>query len=76
MNNKILIIDDDKLIRETVEYLLNKGGFQSDCATGGMQARELLAKNDYAVALVDLCMPKVDGFEVLRGSFKESAEGF
>ena len=65
MQPKILIIDDDEMIRKTLGYLLAQGGFESDHACDGFAAQKLMIKNDYDLALVDLRMPEMDGLDLL-----------
>ena len=62
----ILIVDDDALNRLVLRTCLEDQGFQVDEAVDGQQALDLLPARDFDVILLDLEMPVLDGFEVLR----------
>lgn len=62
---RILVVDDDQSIRQLVCTIVQRERFPVDCAADGGEAIELLKKNDYAVILLDLMMPRVDGFGVI-----------
>ncbi|HKO54825.1 MAG TPA: response regulator [Thermoanaerobaculia bacterium] len=61
----VLITDDDAGIRQLLCRALEHHELSCDTATDGSQALEYLQARDYAVLLLDLMMPKVDGFSVL-----------
>jgi DNA-binding response OmpR family regulator len=63
---KVLIVDDDDAIRNMVERVLRREHFEVESARDGFEAIEKLARNDYGTVLLDLMMPRVDGFGVLR----------
>jgi two-component system, NtrC family, nitrogen regulation response regulator NtrX len=63
---KILIIDDEKPIRNTLREILEYEKFQVDDAEDGLQGIELVKSTDYDVVLCDIKMPKMDGTEVLE----------
>ena len=63
---KILVVDDDHSIRRLLYTIIKREGFEADCAAEGRQAIEKLQQGDYAVILLDLMMPVVNGFEVIR----------
>lgn len=62
---RILIIDDEKSIRNTLKEILEYEKYQVEEAKDGEEALELIQKNDYDLALCDIKMPKMDGIEVL-----------
>jgi len=64
-NAKVLVVDDDQSIRQLVCTIVKREQFQADCAADGGEAIELLKEHDYAVILLDLMMPRVDGFGVI-----------
>lgn len=64
-NIRILVIDDEKVIREGVERALSKRGFQIAKAEDGNRGLELLKEQDFDIVLTDLMMPGLDGFAVL-----------
>jgi two-component system, NtrC family, nitrogen regulation response regulator NtrX len=63
--SKILIVDDEEIIRETLKEILQDEGYQIELAVDGEQALNLLKKNKYDLILCDIKMPKMDGMEVL-----------
>ena len=64
-NVRILIIDDEKVIREGVERALSKRGYQIAKAEDGNQGLALLKEQHFDIVLTDLMMPGLDGFAVL-----------
>ena len=64
-DKKVLIVDDDKPIRSLLRTGLKKHGILIDEAPGGQEAIDLLGVNAYDLVLLDLMMPKVNGFDVL-----------
>lgn len=62
---RILVIDDEKVIREGVERALGKRGYQITQAEDGNKGLELLKENEFDIVLTDLMMPGMDGFAVL-----------
>ena len=64
-DKRVLIVDDDKPIRSLLRTGLKKHGIVIDEAPGGQEAIDLLGVNSYDLVLLDLMMPKVNGFDVL-----------
>lgn len=62
---RVLLVDDDPTIRELLGTVLRRRDLLVDEATDGSEALGLLKENSYAVVLLDLLMPNVDGFAVL-----------
>ena len=63
----ILIADDDENVRATLDTILKKGGgYQTDLAVDGEEAITKIKENLYGLVLLDLDMPKLDGYEILR----------
>jgi signal transduction histidine kinase len=60
----ILVIDDEEGIREGMRRVLTREGFQVDLAANGQEAIRWLDEKPYDLALVDLKMPGINGFEV------------
>jgi two-component system nitrogen regulation response regulator NtrX len=65
---KILIIDDERSIRNTLKEILEYESYTVDEAADGEIGLEQLRKNKYDVVLCDIKMPKIDGLEVLQRS--------
>lgn len=63
---RILVADDDQAIRQLVCTIVKREGLEVDCAADGAEAIEMLREHDYAVLLIDLMMPRVDGFGVIE----------
>ncbi len=63
---KILIVDDEVLIRELIaEYVINEG-YTCDLAEDGSKAIELCLANDYDLIIMDIMMPNIDGLSALK----------
>jgi two-component system, NtrC family, nitrogen regulation response regulator NtrX len=62
---KILIVDDERAIRRTIKEILEYEKYTVDEAEDGVQALEMIMKEDYDVAFFDIKMPKMDGMELL-----------
>src|SRR5579864_1479273 len=63
---RVLVTDDDPAICELMASTLRRRSLIVDLACDGQQALELLREGSYAVVLLDLLMPHVDGFAVLE----------
>lgn len=62
----LLIIDDEPPIRTLLKRVAERAGFDADTARDGVEALEMLARKDYAIAIVDLMMPRLDGYELVQ----------
>ena len=71
---KILIVDDEKSIRETLKEILEYEKYQVNEAQDGEAAWEELSKNSYDVVLCDIKMPKMDGIELLDKAVNEGID--
>jgi two-component system response regulator AtoC len=63
---KILIVDDEKDIRDSIKRYLDLEGIAADCAENGLSGQRFLQERTYAAAIVDLRMPGMDGLELIR----------
>ena len=66
MAKKVLVVDDEKTIVKGIKYSLEQDGMAVDCAYDGEEALELAKKGNYDIILLDVMLPKLDGFEVCR----------
>ena len=62
----ILTVDDDDSFRIIIEEILAKQGYKVSAASDGSEAITLLQQHKYDMILLDIKMPNVDGFEVLK----------
>ncbi|HKR63824.1 MAG TPA: response regulator [Thermoanaerobaculia bacterium] len=63
--SRILVADDDISIRQLVTTIVKREGYEVDSVSDGLEAVEKLKGHDYAVILLDLMMPRMDGFGVI-----------
>ena len=70
----ILVVDDELSMRELLEYMLNREGYQVTCAEDGRKAIRLLEKNQYDLLLCDIKLGDISGLDVLRASKKSSQD--
>ena len=66
MNKKILVVDDEEVIRKFLRIQLAKLGYEVKEAADGEQALEKLGKDDFDLLICDIIMPNKNGWEVLR----------
>lgn len=65
LERRILIVDDDDPIRALLMTVLRRRSFRVDSARNGVEALEHLATCHYALVVLDLMMPRMNGYEVL-----------
>ena len=65
LEKRILIVDDDDPIRALLMTVLRRRGFPSDSARNGVEALELLTACRYSLVVLDLMMPRMNGYELL-----------
>ncbi len=63
---RVLVADDDVSIRQLVRTIVRREGIDVDDASDGYEAIEKLKTHSYAVILLDLMMPRIDGFGVIE----------
>lgn len=63
---KILVVDDEPKIRNVVKEYANFEGYDVDEAENGMVAIEMCKKNDYSIIIMDIMMPKLDGYSAIK----------
>jgi DNA-binding response OmpR family regulator len=73
MNLKVLIVDDERTLAETIEYNLQKAGFETVCAHDGEAALKIYKKENPQIVVLDLMLPRLSGWEVCRSLRQQSA---
>jgi DNA-binding response OmpR family regulator len=63
---RILVVEDDREINRLIAEALRREGYAASCAHDGAEALRLLAAERFQMVILDLMMPQVDGYEVLR----------
>jgi two-component system response regulator HydG len=63
---RILVVDDERAMRESLAAWLDKEGYPVACAAGGDEALELLRAESYDLLLLDVKMPGMDGMQLLQ----------
>lgn len=66
MNKRILVVDDEKLIVKGIRFSLEQDNMEVDAAYDGEEALRLVRENPYDMILLDVMLPKHDGFEVCQ----------
>lgn len=66
MAKKVLVVDDEKLIVKGIRFSLEQDGMEVDCAYDGEEALKLATEHKYDMILLDIMLPKMDGFEVCQ----------
>ena len=64
---KILLVEDEKSISDILAFNLRKAGFAPDCAYDGEEGLRKALTATYDIVLLDIMLPKLDGFKVLEG---------
>ncbi|MFQ5773844.1 MAG: response regulator [Kiloniellaceae bacterium] len=63
---RVLQVEDDVATARAVEQMLQSKGYSCRTTSLGEEAVDLATRNDYDVILLDICLPDIDGYEVLR----------
>ena len=63
---KILIVDDEQMIREVIREYVEFAGFEAFEAANGFEAVQLCEQNSFDVVIMDIMMPKMDGFAAVK----------
>lgn len=66
MKSRILVVDDEESIREFLEIMLKKEGFDVSLAEDGAVAKDMILKKSYDMVISDLQMPNMNGIELLK----------
>ena len=63
---KILVIEDEKLLADSIKEMLGRKGFEVECVYDGETGKEYAELGIYDLLILDVMMPKMDGYEVAR----------
>ena len=63
---KILLLEDDYLYKVTIQDFLDSNGYQVDDYDDGLEALDAIYSNTYALLLLDIRVPSMDGYEILK----------
>ncbi len=66
MANRVLVVDDEKLIVKGIRFSLEQDGMEVECAYDGEEALEKAKQNTYDIILLDIMLPKLTGLEVCQ----------
>ena len=66
MSRKVLVVDDEKLIVKGIRFSLEQDDMEVDCAYDGEEALEMAKRKAYDIILLDVMLPKIEGFDVCR----------
>ncbi|MCP2521161.1 response regulator, partial [SCandidatus Aminicenantes bacterium Aminicenantia_JdfR_composite] len=71
---KVLIVDDDKQIRNFLNDILKISGYEVECASDGEEAFKLLQCKKFDLLITDNKMPKMDGLELIKNIKKKNID--
>lgn len=66
MRKRILVVDDNKALLDTLSKILVTEGFYPDTVSSALEALKRLNENNYDLVLSDICMPYIDGLELIK----------
>ena len=66
MAKKVLVVDDEKLIVKGIRFSLEQDGMEVTCAYDGEEALRMASDQEYDLILLDVMLPKMDGFTVCQ----------
>ncbi|OGW27165.1 MAG: two-component system response regulator CreB [Nitrospirae bacterium GWC2_42_7] len=73
MAKKILVVEDEISIADNITYALSTEGFESIYCATGKEALEIIKNKDIAIAIVDIGLPDINGFDLVRQIRKNSS---
>ena len=66
MRSRILVVDDEEIVRLSCFRVLTGAGYPVDTAADGMEALRIIKNKAYELVILDIMMPQLDGFTVLQ----------
>ncbi len=76
MATTVLIVDDEKAIRDSIQVVLEDEGYKTETSSDGEDALLKIKENNFDVVITDIKMPNMDGIELLQQASKISPETF
>ena len=76
MAERILIVDDEKIIRESLAFVIKKEGYLVDEASNGKEALKKHEQHPYDIIITDIEMPEMRGMELLNEVVKKTPQTF
>ncbi|MBW1696010.1 MAG: response regulator [Deltaproteobacteria bacterium] len=73
-SERIYIVDDEKRMCDSLKFLLEREGFEVETSTDCTQALEAMARKKIDLFILDICLPEMDGFELLDRIFKQDPD--
>ena len=71
-NHHILVVDDERSMRELLDYMLSREGYRISMAENGRKAVDMIQKDEYDLVLTDIRLGDITGLDVLRASKKKN----
>jgi DNA-binding response OmpR family regulator len=71
LNNKILVVDDDKEMCEEISEILLAEGYEIKCANNGLQGMSIIDNEKFDLVLLDLKMPELTGYDIIKAVYKK-----
>ena len=71
---KILIVEDEQILNDTINKSLKKSGYEVESAFDGIDAMEMIEIESYDLIILDLNLPHMDGMEILKNLRKKDEE--
>lgn len=72
----VLLVDDEKAIRDSLKLILAEEGYTTDSAADGEEAFQKIKENNFDIVISDIKMPKMDGIQLMEESAKISPQTF
>jgi DNA-binding response OmpR family regulator len=74
MVKKILIVEDERKIADTLKFGLNERGFQAEVAYDGKVGYHLFCANDYDIIILDINLPEINGYDLCKAIRSKNQE--
>lgn len=74
MSRKILVVDDEEVVRLSCQRVLSDGGYSVETANDGVEALKITREKAYDLIVIDIMMPELDGFTVLQAIREQRPE--